>query len=121
MYWASPVASFSAGLIAYGVQKHMVLVDGLQSWKWLFIVEGIPSIALGIIITLMLPSLPDRVAKTGHFLFRSKSEKELMVQRSIAGMSCARTLTPATLRRFNLRPLTVSCPSLTSSSRPERS
>lgn len=85
MYWASPVASFCAGLIAYGVQKHMIYVHGMKSWQWLFFVEGIPSIALGIAITFLLPSLPDRVAKTGHFMFRSEQEKELMINRSIAG------------------------------------
>ncbi len=32
---------------------------GLQGWQWLFLVEGLPSIALGIVVLVVLPDKPD--------------------------------------------------------------
>ncbi|CAK7274525.1 hypothetical protein SEPCBS119000_006217 [Sporothrix epigloea] len=48
------------GCIAYGV-GHMNGAGGLAAWRWLFIFEGIPSIILGILVFLFLPSYPDDV------------------------------------------------------------
>lgn len=84
MYWSTPVASFSSGLIAYGVGKHLQGVNGLSPWKWLFIIEGVPSVACGLVVMLLLPSFPDRVARKGHFLFRSETEKQILLARVTA-------------------------------------
>jgi len=35
---------------------------GLQGWQWLFLMEGLPSIALGIAVLALLPDGPRRVA-----------------------------------------------------------
>ncbi|KAJ5404620.1 MFS transporter [Penicillium cosmopolitanum] len=47
------------GCIAYGV-GFMNGVGGLQAWRWLFILEGIPSVILGILVFLFLPSYPEQ-------------------------------------------------------------
>ena len=85
MYWSTPVASFSSGLIAYGVDKNLDGAHGIASWKYLFIVESAPTVVFGLAVLFVLPSFPDRVASHGHFLFRSKQEKEILVARYSAG------------------------------------
>ena len=85
MYWSTPVASFSSGLISYGVGKHLSDAHGLKAWKWLFIVEGAPSIACGILVMIILPSFPDRVARKGHFWFRSEEDRQIILARTSAG------------------------------------
>lgn len=39
-YVSGPLAGAVSGLIAYGVAKDLNGVQGIRSWKWLFIVEG---------------------------------------------------------------------------------
>lgn len=85
VYISTPVAGFASGLIAYGVQKNLEGVDGFRSWQWLFMVNGIPTIALGLVVCFVLPSLPDDIARKGHFLFKSMEERELILARQISG------------------------------------
>jgi hypothetical protein len=82
---AAPTAGAVTGLIAYGVGKTMNGTNGLQSWQWLFIVEGVPTIAWGIIMLIFTPSMPDTVAEKGSIFFRTEEEKEIIRQRTIAG------------------------------------
>ena len=37
-------------------------VFGLQGWQWLFLIEGLPAVALGIIVLGVLPDRPEDVA-----------------------------------------------------------
>lgn len=85
MYWSTPVASFSSGLISYGIDKNLDGAYGIASWKWLFIIESVPTVVFGLAVIFLLPSLPDQVAKKGHFLFRSQQEKEILLSRFSAG------------------------------------
>ncbi|CAK7236778.1 hypothetical protein SCUCBS95973_009726 [Sporothrix curviconia] len=62
------------GCIAYGV-GHMNGAGGLEAWRWLFIIEGLPSIVLGVAIFFFLPSYPEDVA------WLSAGEKELEQRR----------------------------------------
>ncbi|KAB8276465.1 major facilitator superfamily domain-containing protein [Aspergillus minisclerotigenes] len=48
------------GAIAYGV-GHLNGARGLEGWRWLFLVEGVPTIAAGLLVFLFLPSYPDKV------------------------------------------------------------
>lgn len=34
-------------------------VGGLQGWRWLFLVEGVPSVLLGVVVLFYLPNGPD--------------------------------------------------------------
>ena len=36
-------------------------IGGLQNWQWLFLLEGLPIIPLGIITYLFLGNIPDTV------------------------------------------------------------
>lgn len=48
-----------SGAIAYGV-GHMNHVGGLEAWRWLFILEGLPCIILAVAMIFFLPSYPEK-------------------------------------------------------------
>jgi hypothetical protein len=50
-------------------------------------IEGFPTLALGLLVVILMPSLPDRVARKGHFLFKNERDREIMLARQIAGQS----------------------------------
>ncbi|KAK3672564.1 hypothetical protein LTR78_007615 [Recurvomyces mirabilis] len=62
------------GAIAFGV-GHMNQVGGLSAWRWLFILEGIPSVLSSLLVLFFLPDYPE----TAKWL--SESEKQLAVDR----------------------------------------
>ncbi|CAF0923364.1 unnamed protein product [Rotaria sordida] len=47
-------------LLAYGI-SHMKDIGGLENWRWLFLLEGLPIIPLGVMTYLFLGSIPDTV------------------------------------------------------------
>ncbi|KAJ9067652.1 hypothetical protein DSO57_1036945 [Entomophthora muscae] len=53
---ASTVASCISGPISYSISS----LDGhwLRSWQWVFVIEGAPTILLGIVTVLLMPSSP---------------------------------------------------------------
>ncbi|KAF8858367.1 putative MFS transporter [Acephala macrosclerotiorum] len=54
------------GAIAYGVD-HMNQVSGLSAWRWLFILEGIPSCISSVFVFFFLPDYPETFeASHGH-------------------------------------------------------
>jgi MFS family permease len=50
-------------------------VGGLSGWRWLFILEGIPSCLSAFVVLFFLPDYPERVS------WLSEAEKDLAVQR----------------------------------------
>jgi MFS family permease len=46
------------GAIAYGV-GHMNGTSGLSAWRWLFILEGLPSILSAVAVFFLLPDYPE--------------------------------------------------------------
>ncbi|KXS21262.1 MFS general substrate transporter [Gonapodya prolifera JEL478] len=73
-YAASGIATGFGGLIAYGV-ANMNGVGGLAGWRWLFILEGVPTILAGILNMWLLPDYP----QTCKWL--SDREKEILISR----------------------------------------
>jgi ACS family tartrate transporter-like MFS transporter len=58
-YISLPLSSVVTGLIAgplLNLDGHL----GLRGWQWLFLVEGIPAILLGIVFLLLLPDGPQQ-------------------------------------------------------------
>jgi hypothetical protein len=53
---------------------------GKDPWRWLFIIEGVMSICIGIFIMTMLPRFPDKMKNGKNWLFTSQ-EIELTIQR----------------------------------------
>ncbi|KAG8711366.1 hypothetical protein FRC08_015979 [Ceratobasidium sp. 394] len=55
---SSTLAGAFGGAIAYGV-GYMNMVGGLEAWRWLFILEGIPSILSSLLIWFFFPDFPE--------------------------------------------------------------
>ncbi|KIY65803.1 permease of the major facilitator superfamily [Cylindrobasidium torrendii FP15055 ss-10] len=55
---SATLAGAFGGAIAYGI-SHMEGTAGLSAWRWLFILEGIPSITLAFPIWFLLPDYPE--------------------------------------------------------------
>ncbi|KAK4684310.1 MFS transporter, ACS family, pantothenate transporter, partial [Tremellales sp. Uapishka_1] len=72
---AGVLAGAFGGLIAYGVQH---IKGSIATWRILFLIEGCPSILLGICVVLFLPSRPDR----SKYLNEAERELELARLRS---------------------------------------
>ncbi|PIL23415.1 MFS general substrate transporter [Ganoderma sinense ZZ0214-1] len=76
-YMCSSIAGAFGGLIAFGVQHaHTVLAN----WRLLFLVEGIPTILLGMLALVVLPDRP--AEETALFTER---EREIAVERMNRG------------------------------------
>ncbi|KAI8987682.1 major facilitator superfamily domain-containing protein [Mycotypha africana] len=46
------------GIIAAGINSHLNGAGGLASWQWLFIIEGLMSVAVGVVGYWLLPNYP---------------------------------------------------------------
>ena len=62
------------GAIAYGV-GHMNGTHGLEAWRWLFILEGLPSCLSSIAVFFFLPDYPETVS------WLSVDERSLAISR----------------------------------------
>ncbi|KAH8886145.1 MFS general substrate transporter [Thozetella sp. PMI_491] len=71
---SATLAGAFGGAIAYGV-GHMNGTSGLSAWRWLFILEGIPSIVSSFFVFFLLPDYPE----TAKWL--SEDEKALAARR----------------------------------------
>ncbi|TPX30966.1 hypothetical protein SmJEL517_g05583 [Synchytrium microbalum] len=59
LFWGSSTAAHAfAGLLAYAV-FNLRGSSGLSGWKWLFLVESVPTIALSVIAYFYLPLSPE--------------------------------------------------------------
>ncbi|WWC71753.1 uncharacterized protein I206_105712 [Kwoniella pini CBS 10737] len=68
---AGVLAGAFGGLIAYGVSH---IHSHIDTWRILFIIEGAPSVVLGICVALFLPGRPDR----SNFLNEHERELEFL-------------------------------------------
>ncbi|PQE28384.1 Major facilitator superfamily domain general substrate transporter protein [Rutstroemia sp. NJR-2017a BBW] len=71
---SATLAGAFGGAIAFGV-GHMNGTHGMSAWRWLFIIEGIPSCLSSILVFFLLPDYPETVK------WLSTEEKELATSR----------------------------------------
>ncbi|RSM06216.1 hypothetical protein CEP52_005851 [Fusarium oligoseptatum] len=71
---SATLAGAFGGCIAYGV-GFMNRAGGLQAWRWLFILEGAPSVLMGVGVFFFLPSYPEQCG------WLSKQEKAVQSKR----------------------------------------
>ncbi|TLD05176.1 uncharacterized protein PgNI_09129 [Pyricularia grisea] len=74
LFVSAAIAGALGGLLAFGI-GHMDGIAGMHGWRWIMIVEGIPTIILGICVFFFLPNN----AETAYFL--TENEKKAMVIR----------------------------------------
>lgn len=74
LFVSAAIAGALGGLLAYGI-GHMDGVCGMSGWRWILIIEGIPSVILGVVTFIALPN----DAESAYFL--TKEEKLLMEER----------------------------------------
>jgi sugar phosphate permease len=56
---ATTVASVIAGPLCGGIMKYMDGLNGWYGWQWLYLVQGLPATALGILAYISLRDKPD--------------------------------------------------------------
>lgn len=59
---ALPVAGILSGPLAGSIMEYMTQFEGLRDWQWLFLIEGVPAVLLGIAALFYLTDTP-RAAK----------------------------------------------------------
>ncbi|KAI3325517.1 DNA-repair protein rad2 [Xylariaceae sp. AK1471] len=74
LFVSAAIAGALGGLLAYGI-GHLDGARGMSGWRWIMIIEGIPTIVLGIVVFFFLPNDPE------HAYFLTPEEKKLMVAR----------------------------------------
>ncbi|KAI9295596.1 MFS general substrate transporter [Neoconidiobolus thromboides FSU 785] len=79
-FTASSLAGAFGGLIAYGM-AYLHNVGALKAWQWLFIIEGIPTVLLGVLVYFFLPSTVEDAK------FLTQREKEILKQRLLESHS----------------------------------
>ncbi|KAK3350002.1 major facilitator superfamily transporter [Lasiosphaeria hispida] len=72
---AAPLATTFAGALAFGITSSHL--ETIASWRLLFLVEGLPTMLLAVVVFLYLPDSPD----TASFL--TAEEKEVARARSV--------------------------------------
>jgi MFS family permease len=82
LFVSSALAGAFGGLLAYGI-GHMEGVAGLSGWRWIFILEGIPTVVLGIFCWFFLADDPD----TAYYLTAEEREMVLVRRARQTGVS----------------------------------
>lgn len=74
LFVSAAIAGGLGGLLAFGI-GHMDGVQGMSGWRWIMIIEGLPSVVLGVATYFLLPN----DAQTAYFL--TPAEKAAMEAR----------------------------------------
>lgn len=73
-YAAASLAGSFSGLLAFGLQN-LDGVGGLAGWRWIFIIEGIITVAVGAIFPFIMPDSPESAS------FLTPSDKLIVTTR----------------------------------------
>ncbi|KAI8066803.1 major facilitator superfamily domain-containing protein [Gongronella butleri] len=76
-FGASTIAGAFAGAIGYGVLRNLEGAHGIAGWRWLFIVEAIPTIVFGFLTYFALPNLPSSKNK----IWLTPEERQVAIDR----------------------------------------
>lgn len=74
LFVSAATAGACGGLLAYAI-GHMQGVAGLKGWRWIFIIEGLPTVVMGVATFFLLADSPEKA------YYLTPEEKELIVLR----------------------------------------
>lgn len=74
LFVSAATAGACGGLLAYAI-GHMQGIAGLKGWRWIFIIEGLPTVVMGVVTLFLLADSP----QTASYL--TPAEKDIMVLR----------------------------------------
>jgi len=77
-YILGSLASACAGILAYGLMQ-LKGREGLNGWRWIFIIEGAMTCFLGIVGYWALVDFPDKAHTSWHFL--NEREAKFIIER----------------------------------------
>lgn len=82
-YWFgfAAVAGAFGGLIAFGIQTIPPSRIAISNWRLLFLVEGIPTILMGLLSMWLLPDRPEKEMK-----FLGEGERKIQKERMNRGL-----------------------------------
>ncbi|KAG0235622.1 hypothetical protein BGW41_000723 [Actinomortierella wolfii] len=84
IFWSTlAIANSVAGILAYGI-LHMRGIAGLAGWKWLFLIEGVGTVIVGLLSFFILPEGP--TATKGFLRFNgylTERQEQIAVTRLI--------------------------------------
>jgi D-galactonate transporter len=81
---AIPVSGILGGPLSGWILKSLNNANGLQGWQWLFLLEGLPTLALGALVWMLLDDKP------AHAKWLAPREREL-VEANIAAEASRKT------------------------------
>ncbi|KAK0611484.1 major facilitator superfamily transporter [Immersiella caudata] len=81
LFVPAAVAGAFGGLVAFGI-GHMDGVAGYRSWRWVFIIEGLPTVLVGVGVYLLLPNDPSSAT------WMNDEERKIMIQRRARDYGC---------------------------------
>lgn len=84
-YSTAAISGLCGGLVAYGI-GHMDGMAGWSAWRWIILINGLPTIVTGVVIPFVLPNSPE----TAHFL--SDEDRANLVKIHEAQVGRARNL-----------------------------
>ncbi|KAG8163013.1 hypothetical protein KVR01_007491 [Diaporthe batatas] len=86
LYTSVAVAGAVSGLLAGVITEFMDGAGGIAGWRWLFIIEGVASCVLGVIVMFVMPDYPTSI----NSKFLTQEERILACNRlAIDGMGLA--------------------------------
>ncbi len=55
--------------------------SGREPWQWLFLIEGVIAVAVGVLVVCLLPAFPDQMKNGKNWLF-TKEDISLATRRT---------------------------------------
>ncbi|KAF4498931.1 nicotinamide mononucleotide permease [Fusarium agapanthi] len=74
------IASAASGLIAYGILQ-MRGIAGLSGWQWMFLLEGIITIVVGVVFASLMPNSPANPSNIFGHLYFTPREVHILTNR----------------------------------------
>ncbi|OQV04998.1 hypothetical protein CLAIMM_09802 [Cladophialophora immunda] len=91
-YTGTILAGAFGGLLAGGIIDGMDDVGGVRGWKWLFIIEGLGTVTIGVVAYFLLPDYPtntrwlseqERKLATTRLMIREDLDKKMPYKKAV--------------------------------------